>query len=55
VETQIKPYDPTIGLQIADMVRPQFGDAVPTDETAVRNAFGYGWWKQDIAAAEASC
>ena len=49
---KIKPYDPQIGMQIADMVRPQFGDAVPTDEEAIRNAFGYGWWKQDLAAAE---
>ena len=49
---KIKPYDPNIGLQIADMVRPQFGEAVPTDEEAIRNAFGYGWWKQDIPAAE---
>ena len=50
--SKVKPYDPTVGMQIADMVRPQFGDAVPTDETAVRNAFGYGWWKQNIQAAE---
>jgi peptide/nickel transport system substrate-binding protein len=49
--TTIKPYDPTIGLQVADMVRPQFGEQVPTDETAIRNAFGYGWWKQDVEAA----
>ena len=49
---KIKPYDPTIGLQIAEMVRPQFGDQVPTDETAIRNSFGYGWWKQDLQAAE---
>ena len=47
----IKPYDPTIGLQVADMVRPQFGEDVPTDEDAIRTAFGYGWWKQDIQAA----
>ncbi|HEV7291023.1 MAG TPA: ABC transporter substrate-binding protein, partial [Devosia sp.] len=47
----INPYDPTIGMQVADMVRPQFGDAVPTDEEAIRTAFGYGWWKQDIQAA----
>jgi peptide/nickel transport system substrate-binding protein len=43
--TTIKPYDPTIGLQVADMVRPQFGDQVPTDEAAIHNSFGYGWWK----------
>ncbi|MCR6673140.1 ABC transporter substrate-binding protein [Devosia ginsengisoli] len=47
----INPYDPTVGLQVADMVRPQFGEAVPTDEAAIRTAFGYGWWKQDIEAA----
>ncbi|MCT7378463.1 ABC transporter substrate-binding protein [Chelativorans salis] len=47
----IKPYDPTIGLQVADMVRPQFGEEVPTDEEAIRTAFGYGWWKQDVEAA----
>ncbi len=49
---KIKPYDPDVGLQIAEMVRPQFGDQVPTDPEAIRNSFGYGWWKQDIAAAE---
>ena len=50
--SKVKPYDPEVGLQIAEMVRPQFGDAVPSDETAIRNAFGYGWWKQNIPAAE---
>jgi peptide/nickel transport system substrate-binding protein len=49
----IKPYDPSVGLQVADMVRPQFGDEVPTDEEAIRTAFGYGWWKQDLEAATA--
>lgn len=48
----IQPYDPNFGLQIADMVRPQFGEEVPTDEAAIRRAFGYGWWRQDIEAAE---
>ncbi|GHA34522.1 peptide ABC transporter substrate-binding protein [Devosia pacifica] len=47
----ITPYDPDVGLQVAEMVRPQFGESVPTDETAIRNAFGYGWWQQDIEAA----
>jgi len=49
----IKPYDPTIGTQVADMVRPQFGDEVPTDEALTKRAFGYGWWKQDLDAAAA--
>lgn len=49
--SKIKPYDPTVGQKIADMVRPQFGDAVPTDETAIHKSFGYGWWKKDLDAA----
>lgn len=47
----INPYNPDIGLNVADMVRPQFGDAVPTDEDAIRRAFGYGWWGQNLDAA----
>ena len=50
-ESVIKPYNPNIGLEIADMVRPEFGDEVPTDEDAIRRSFGYGWWKQDLDAA----
>jgi len=48
---KLKPYDPQVGVQIAEMVRPQYGEQVPTDETAIRNAFGYGWWKQNMTAA----
>ncbi|SDG58991.1 ABC transporter substrate-binding protein [Pelagibacterium luteolum] len=47
----INPYDPDVGLQVAEMVRPQFGDAVPTDESEIRQAFGYGWWGQNLDAA----
>jgi peptide/nickel transport system substrate-binding protein len=50
-KSTIKPYDPTVGKRIADMVRPQFGDAVPTDEKAIHKSFGYGWWKKDLNAA----
>ena len=48
---KVKPYDPTIGKQIADMVRPQFGEQVPTDDEEIRKSFGYGWWKTDLEAA----
>jgi peptide/nickel transport system substrate-binding protein len=48
----IQPYDPEIGSQIAQMVSGQFED-VPTDPDAIRTAFGYGWWKQDVEAAAA--
>ena len=44
------PYDPSIPLQIADSVRGQY-DGVPTDDAAIRQAFGYGWWAQNLEAA----
>jgi peptide/nickel transport system substrate-binding protein len=47
----IRPYDPDIGLQVADMVRAEFGDMVPTDPDVIRRSFGYGWWRQDLQAA----
>jgi peptide/nickel transport system substrate-binding protein len=52
-EGVIRPYNPNIGLEIADMVRGEFGDEVPTDEDAIRRSFGYGWWNQDLEAAAA--
>jgi peptide/nickel transport system substrate-binding protein len=47
----VKPYDPNIPLEMAETLRPQFGDAIPTDEAAIRSAFGYGWWKHNVEAA----
>ena len=32
----IKPYDATVGQQIADMLRPSMGDQIPTDPDADR-------------------
>ena len=49
---KIKPYDPTMGQQIADMLRPSMGDAIPSDPKQIAAAFGRGWWKQDVQAAE---
>jgi len=49
---RIKPYDPTIGKQIADMLRPSMGDQIPTDATQISKAFGRGWWKPDPQAAQ---
>jgi peptide/nickel transport system substrate-binding protein len=48
---KIKPYDPTIGQQIADMLRPSMGDQIPKDPKAIAAAFGRGWWKHDPQAA----
>ncbi len=47
----IHPYDPNMGQEIADMLRPSMGDAIPTDPAAIATAFGRGWWKQDVKAA----
>jgi peptide/nickel transport system substrate-binding protein len=47
----IRPYDPDVGLRIADMVRPEFGEQVPTDPDVIRRSFGFGWWRQDLEAA----
>ena len=48
---KIKPYDPTIGQQIANMLRPSMDDQIPTDPKAIAAAFGMGWWKTDPQAA----
>ena len=48
---KIKPYNPEIGPQLAEMVRPQWGDQIPTDPETAERAYGFGWWKQDVQAA----
>jgi peptide/nickel transport system substrate-binding protein len=47
----IKPYDPTAGGQIANMLRPSMGDQIPTDPDQIAASFGRGWWKPDPQAA----
>jgi peptide/nickel transport system substrate-binding protein len=48
---RIKPYDPTVGKQIADMLRPSMGEQIPSEAGQVAAAFGRGWWKPDPQAA----
>ena len=48
---KIKPYDPTMGKQIADMLRPSMGDQIPTDADEIAKSFGRGWWKPNPQAA----
>lgn len=48
---KIKPYDPTIGKQIADMLRPSLKEQIPTDPAEIAKAFGRGWWKPNPQAA----
>ncbi|WP_445738957.1 ABC transporter substrate-binding protein [Neorhizobium tunisiense] len=48
---KIKPYDPTTGKQIAEMLRPSLKEQIPTDAADIATAFGRGWWKPDPEAA----
>ena len=48
---KIKPYDATIGRQIADMLRPSLGNQIPTDPKTIAASFGMGWWKTNPEAA----
>ena len=48
---KIKPYDPTIGKQIADMLRPSLKEQIPTDPAEIAKSFGRGWWKPNPQAA----
>jgi peptide/nickel transport system substrate-binding protein len=48
---KVKPYDPTMGKQIADLLRPSMGEAIPSDPKEIATAFGRGWWKADPQAA----
>jgi peptide/nickel transport system substrate-binding protein len=48
---KIKPYDATMGQQIATMLRPSMGDQIPTDAKQIANSIGMGWWKADPVAA----
>src|SRR6266700_3652949 len=49
---KVKPYDPTVGKQIADMLRPSMGEQIPADPAEIAKAFGRGWWKPDPQAAQ---
>ncbi|HEV7326846.1 MAG TPA: ABC transporter substrate-binding protein [Bosea sp. (in: a-proteobacteria)] len=50
-KSKVKPYDPTVGKQIADLLRPSMGDQIPSDPAVIANSFGLGWWKTNVAAA----
>jgi peptide/nickel transport system substrate-binding protein len=47
----IHPYDPTAGQQIADLLRPTYGAAIPSDPAAIARSIGMGWWKPNPQAA----
>jgi len=45
------PFDPDVALRLADRLRRNGVENIPTDPQAVRNLFGVGWWKYDVAEA----
>src|SRR6267154_2725038 len=49
---KIKPYDPNIGKDIAEMLRPSMGEQIPTAPAEIATAFGRGWWKANPQAAQ---
>lgn len=50
-KSKIRPYDPTVGKQIADLLRPSMAEQIPSDPAVIANSFGLGWWKTNVAAA----
>lgn len=46
-----QPYDPDLTLRIAESLRRQF-EGIPRDEEGIRRSLGYGWWAQNLEAAE---
>src|SRR6266851_4225233 len=49
---KLKPYDPTVGKQIADMLRPSMGDQIPSSADEIAKSFGRGWWKPNPQVAQ---
>lgn len=50
-KSRYKPYDSTVGKQIADMLRPSMADQIPSDPALIAKAFGRGWWKPNPQVA----
>ncbi len=50
-QVKIKPYDPTVSVQIANMLRPSMGDQNPEGRERYQELFGLGWWRPNPQAA----
>lgn len=46
------PYDPSASIRIANRVRKQLGEQVPSDPKEIKKRLGYGWWKYSPETAE---
>lgn len=46
-----KPFDPNFATRIADTLRAQGIEGIPTTEAELVDLFGVGWWKYDVDKA----
>lgn len=45
------PFDADVSLRLAERLRRNGVADIPTDPAAIRDLFGVGWWKYDVAEA----
>ena len=50
-EDGYKPFDKDYALKLADTLKDQAIEGIPTEEDALVELFGIGWWKNDPAKA----
>ncbi len=50
-EDGYKPFDPTIPMQITEMMSKQGVEGLPETEEEMIKTFGIGWWKYDVEKA----
>ncbi len=50
-EDGYKPFDPDFAVKMAETLRSQGVEGIPTDEAAIIDLFGVGWWRYDPAKA----
>ncbi|RAP77209.1 ABC transporter substrate-binding protein [Paenibacillus montanisoli] len=51
LEDGYKPFDDSYAAGIVDMLKQQGVEGLPTDQSAISDTFGVGWWKFDPAEA----
>lgn len=47
LEDGYQPFDPNFAVNMAETLRSQGIEGIPTDEAALVDLFGVGWWKYD--------
>lgn len=51
LEDGYQPFDPGFAVRMADTLRAQGIEGIPTDEAELVDLFGVGWWKYDVDKA----